>query len=554
MVGFSRGGAVANLTAKRLTDTYGEAGNLIYGYSFETPKGGVDATEIKESWTYNGVYANIHNVINSGDFIPVVAPAQMGFKRYGVDHYVPGTDAGEIITTVQKTNSGITVTTHRDNMAYSWGNEDYENQRAIMKQHLATLDESLIFYDYFSLASINYLGILAGDDLVAELDPDSQLSVGEWLEIFMSDLAVWAANGTYNNGNPNNGGYNSNYRDFYASNSEFAGKNLVTIEESLAYFFELMYTFEDSEELIEILTLRLSNALTDYTMLFDLYFNIVKKWDELSKAEQGKLLDKIWNSLDGDLEEPGAIPVKKITDFVQGEELEELKTSVFSLASFLFLFLCRDHDNSPTEGNINATHVHIGTFLYNSTSILDNHNPNICYAWLYSYDDNYSKENENIKYANSAVYLIPDDVNVVPETKTDIEQTDETITVTLSSTINSSSGVDAGSSNNGSAIYYAVYENGNIVGGWQLYRAPIILDKTQDVEYTIKAFSTRFKEKGAEIEITNQQLRTIPEKEQNNFTLILIISIIAVVALAVVATLILLFKKKNRKNIVTKTK
>ena len=548
VVGFSRGGAVANLTAKRLTDTYGEAGNLIYGYSFETPKGGVDATEIKEAWTYNGVYANIHNIINAGDFIPIVAPAQMGFKRYGVDHFVPGTEAGEIITTTQITDSGITVTTHRDNSAYGWGNEDYEDQRTVMKHHLATLDESYIFYDYFSLASINYLNILAGDDMVTELEADAQLFVGEWLELFMSDLAAWAANGTFENGKLNNGGYSGNYRDFYTSNSEFAGQEFITVEEALVYFFELMYTYEDSEELLEILTLRLGKALKDYTMLFDFYFNIVKKWDELSNSEQSNLLDKIWNSLDGDLEEPGAIPVKKITDFVQGEELEQLKTAVYSLASFLFLFVCQDHDNQPSVDNINTTHVHAGTLLYNSSSILDNHNPNICYAWLYSYDSNYSKENENIKYANSAIYLVGDNINIAPETKAEVEHTDEEITVTLSSKVNSSTGVDAGSSNNGSAIYYAVFENGKIVEDWQLYREPITLDKTKDVEYSIKAFATRFNEKGEEFEITDYQLRTIEENQDKQNNLVIIITVAAVIVILAII-LVLVFKNKKRKNI-----
>lgn len=554
VVGFSRGGAVANLTAKRLTDTYGEAGNLIYGYSFETPKGGTDATEIKTSWTYNGVYANIHNIINPGDIIPSVAPASMGFKRYGVDHYVPGTEAGEIITTVKVTDNGLTVTTHRDNEAYGWGNELYEEQRTLMKQHLATIDQSIIFYDYFSLAALDYLAILSGSDMVEELDEESQLAVEEWLEIFVDDLSKWAANGTYDKGEVSGGGYNGDYRDFYATNSEFAGQKLVTVEKALVYFFELMYTFDGSGELLEILMLRLGNALEDYSMLFDFYFSIVKKWDELSKDEQLALLDKIWNSLDGDLEEPGAIPVKKITDFVQGEELEQLKNAIYSLASFLFLFVCRDHDNQPSADIIDETHVHLGTFLYNSSSILDNHNPNICYAWLYSYDDNYSKDNESSKYANNEVYLIGDDVNKAPEVKTEIKHEDDTITVTLSSIINSTQGVDAGSSANGSAIYYAVFENGNIVGTWELYREPITLDKSLDVEYTVKAFASRFKEQGKEIELSNTQLRTISEEDSNLSLLTLIISLIVVVILALAIILALVFKKKKRTTAASKAK
>ena len=555
VVGFSRGGAVANLTAKRLTDTYGEAGNLIYGYSFETPKGGTDVAQIYEPWTYNGVYANIHNIINPGDFIPSVAPSSMGFKRYGVDHYLPGTDAGNIITTTKTTDNGLTVTTHRDNVGYGWGNESYEDQRTLMKQHLATIDPSIIFYDYFSLASLDYLAILSGSDMIAELDDEFHIPVEEWLEALMTDLSKWAANGSYSDGKPNNGGYNGDYRDFYASNSEFAGQELVTIEEALIYFFELMYTFEDSEELISILTLRLSKALENYEILFDLYFNIVKKWDELSKEKQLEMLDNIWNSLDGDLEEPGAIPVKKITDFVQGEDLEELKTAVYSLASFLFMFVCRDHDNQPSIENVDVTHVHIGTLLYNISSIMDNHNPNICYAWLYSYDDNYSRDNEISKYTNKAVYLIGDEVNKAPEVQAEIKHKNDTITITLSSVINSTEGVDAKSTANGSAIYYAVFENGNIVGTWELYRGPITLDKSLDVEYTVKAFASRFAEKGKETELSNAQIRAIPDGPIYTVNPIpTIIGIASMVALALVLILIPAIKKKKRKKATAETK
>ena len=42
-------------------------------------------------------YACIHSVINLTDVVPRVAPSAMGFKRYGVDHYIPGTvsDSGD---------------------------------------------------------------------------------------------------------------------------------------------------------------------------------------------------------------------------------------------------------------------------------------------------------------------------------------------------------------------------------------------------------------------------------------------------------------------------
>ncbi len=70
--GYSRGGATANLSAKRLIDATQNSTNS--GVASEE-KPGSD-------------YRTIHNVINEDDFVTYVAPSNMGFKRYGVDHYV----------------------------------------------------------------------------------------------------------------------------------------------------------------------------------------------------------------------------------------------------------------------------------------------------------------------------------------------------------------------------------------------------------------------------------------------------------------------------------
>ncbi|MBP5091455.1 MAG: hypothetical protein J6328_02730, partial [Bacilli bacterium] len=52
-------------------------------YCVEAPQGGVKSAE-KAGRDYRG----IHNVINPDDLVPYVAPTVMGFKRYGVDHYL----------------------------------------------------------------------------------------------------------------------------------------------------------------------------------------------------------------------------------------------------------------------------------------------------------------------------------------------------------------------------------------------------------------------------------------------------------------------------------
>ena len=77
-VGFSRGGAVANMVAGELTDGNACGGVVfkpgnIYAYTFEAPQG----------YTGNSYgYANIHNYINLYDLVPLVAPSVWQFHRY----------------------------------------------------------------------------------------------------------------------------------------------------------------------------------------------------------------------------------------------------------------------------------------------------------------------------------------------------------------------------------------------------------------------------------------------------------------------------------------
>lgn len=91
VVGFSRAGATANLVSKKLIDkyqNYNNNHNVIYGYTFEAPQGGV-ASEKQDG----SDYTTIHNVVLPGDLVPNVAMVAMGFQRFGVDHYLPGSTA-----------------------------------------------------------------------------------------------------------------------------------------------------------------------------------------------------------------------------------------------------------------------------------------------------------------------------------------------------------------------------------------------------------------------------------------------------------------------------
>lgn len=81
ITGYSRGGAVANITAARLTDDRKVRLENIFAYTFAAPRGTVSKSADK--------YENIFNIVSENDLVPFIAPSKWGYQRYGKDMYFP---------------------------------------------------------------------------------------------------------------------------------------------------------------------------------------------------------------------------------------------------------------------------------------------------------------------------------------------------------------------------------------------------------------------------------------------------------------------------------
>ena len=91
--GYSRGAAGTNMLGGAIDDIIASGGSIgknvelsaddMYFYCYEPPMG-ADVNKIGSS-----IYNNIHNIVNYNDLVVKVAPACMGFGRYGVDHVLP---------------------------------------------------------------------------------------------------------------------------------------------------------------------------------------------------------------------------------------------------------------------------------------------------------------------------------------------------------------------------------------------------------------------------------------------------------------------------------
>ena len=81
VTGHSRGGAVANLTAARLTDQPPAPDCAVYACTFAAPA--VSLNGQREG------YENIFNIIGQEDLVTQIPPAQWGYRRYGADLPLP---------------------------------------------------------------------------------------------------------------------------------------------------------------------------------------------------------------------------------------------------------------------------------------------------------------------------------------------------------------------------------------------------------------------------------------------------------------------------------
>jgi len=98
IVGYSRGGAIANMLAGHMTLAQ-QLGNIsvakenIFAYTFEAPAGAnTDVCTRAQAQSCT----NIHNIIQANDLVPKVAPNGWGFFRYGTDEsIIPETRTAE---------------------------------------------------------------------------------------------------------------------------------------------------------------------------------------------------------------------------------------------------------------------------------------------------------------------------------------------------------------------------------------------------------------------------------------------------------------------------
>ena len=214
--------------------------------------GGVTAAE-KNGSDYNC----IHSVINRNDIVPRVAPKKMEFKRYGVDHYIPGSVAAAVI-------DGDDGNKH-DNIFYKTSSSEYQTIKTDMLKHLAAVNPNIIFNDEFTPKGLKKLVLIppVSGDLSKEMD--------DYLDDFVDNLCEWAGMTRF----VYNGGH-------YITSDRYVVYG--HIQTALRHYMEMVFGNPKAEtnEFITRLKGLWNNAesLNKWSELIDFVWYALRKWND----------------------------------------------------------------------------------------------------------------------------------------------------------------------------------------------------------------------------------------------------------------------------------
>ena len=471
IAGYSRAGATSNLTAKRIVDTYDNNGTHTFAYPLEAPMGGVESNIIA-GHNYNC----IHNVINQNDIVPWVGTTEMGFIRYGVDHYVPGsTDTNEPYD--GSDNNRIP----EDNTAWDVEGSSYQSQRSKMLAQLAAVNPDIVFDDYFHQATVNYImGLYVGSvDPISETGrhEDEIGTTEHFIDFFFRMLQDYAFKYNINGDTVDENKWTP--RQYF---SGYPIENERTFQQAAAATASLIFgkSDEDVAGLMDCfggLTARLNAG-----QKLSLYTNL----DHNGVPELKSNIDDIWNTLTIVSEEDRAKGYRPIGDFLTDEEEAELRACYKSLLFPLLCFAAEDYTKYSQDI--------LGTMAYNIPRIISNHYPEVTHAWLRSYDSFYTNDTSPVTMAATSVSApsaVAVEVTHSDYTTNTFDPTTGTINVLSTDTVRLVP-ADEADRDTGEAIYYQFTSGVPAVQVTHAFADPFHLDTMQsnyscDGTFTLKA-------------------------------------------------------------------
>ncbi len=492
IAGYSRAGATSNLTARRLLDQYASGAKKcdVYGYPMEAPQGGSDDYDKANPERYY----SIHNIINKADLVPLVGPTKMGFKRYGVDHFIPGTAAGNVTKssvgvdragglsqTAGTTYSGHesatapsperTVNTWSDNQSYATNSgAKYNAARSAMLPQLEAIDPSINFDDFFHTADMDFFPSPNMRYKAAKAGGNEE----EFIVQFINDVQRWAI------GN----------RASYSKNLETAFQNVIGTVFSMDSASMQGFTNRASTCMDRIPTIA---PFSSKRSLRNIYADVIGAWYKRSEKEKTQYIDTFITAIDG----TGAY------DYLTAEQKAKVRGSLPTFLDFAFKIVDGDYKNESFGGT--AKCMMLPTFALNASRIMSNHYPEVNLAWLRAEDSYYNND-------KTAYVIAKADRVASPAAKVgsqELATTENTVPTGLRVVTLDVKDLK------GEAVYYKVSKNGKQVSentcknGYEIYRGPFRISFEKDATYTVTAYAMWHGTKSGEVTYTIKTL--VPE-------------------------------------------
>ncbi len=471
ITGYSRGGAVANLLAKRLVDDFGA--DAIYAYTSEAPMGGAES-EIKTD--YNCIF----NLINYADIVPRIAPAGMGFIRYGQDVIITPTD------------------------------DSYDAKKALMDKQLALIamngqynGDDKVYDDNFILAKASQdmgsSGTLINAYLSGkEISLDSFISPitnhthrgnanvfkGDWIGSLVAQFQAWVVEN----------------REMYANDGYTIATNHPGIEDTVGFGIGAYFSMSPSEAsgVLDVLGDNLLDCLLDEFPKFSLTTTsilnvptIITGWENRSAKNKESFLSQLWTVLDntGIFEESTVLTELK----------PQIKQAWPTVGDMLLTFVSNDYIYGPesyasdygyADAKANYNMVFIGTIIENASTLLNEHDFLINLAWVRSADSWYAPDfkgdESDISTDAWKIYSLD-----APTGKCNAGLLTDNVSTTQEILPGSEVILDVDTAN-GEAIFYKIDDLNDATddnASYSLYQHHIVLDSTKDTEYKISAYA-----------------------------------------------------------------
>ncbi len=497
VTGFSRAGATANLVSKRLVEKYAagtqDKPNQVFGYPCEPPKGGTDKAEQLDPEKY---YC-IHNLINDGDMVPLVAPGEMGFKRYGVDHYIPGTEAGSLgdvdeygVKTIpgksNSNNGSIDVTTYVDNAPLKTKTEEYNAKKTEMMANLKSIDSEIIFDDYFHPMAMDFF------------PGTSTYEAGAYdnthVEDFLKDFFAILQDAPGDDDSQKEARTAVRSRQQYAGDPvEINGVTYSTIQQAGRDTMSLLFSLseEDSASFAEragsimnsISTISLNPFSSDITMV-TIWKKVIGNWTDRTDAEKMTYINFLWD----------ALAQTKALETLPPDDLARLEKNWPTLADMIFRFVEADYRFYPGSngkawaGGSSNSMMYTPTFMTFASYILKNHAPEVGIAWARIEDNYYGGEDDLKEYVIEPGTYKPD----APSAKageTELSAGDKIVLVGDQKIVLDAEKIK------GEAVYYTLKAGDEEIASDQVYRGAIDIaaEDGKTTNYTLTTYARSYK-------------------------------------------------------------